>query len=165
MGNKTRMEERPRNAKRKASNVEESKDREGEVPSPRKVKSHKIIEDSEGEEWVRGREEWVKRDPVTGKSAEEARVSSPGEAEVEGTEEKKDKGKRNTKRVRKLDRLEVMRELVLAVRELGSKVDMFADEVRNRVDREYLEEWRQGYFLDRMRNARDLGEDSEEYSE
>jgi hypothetical protein len=65
------------------------------------------------------------------------------EAEVQEKAEDKGKGKGKEKRTKKLERLEMMRELVLTVRELGRKVDMFADEVRvsnvlrNRVDREY----------------------------
>jgi hypothetical protein len=142
---KERMEEKPRVEKRKVSMVDESKDSEGEVPSPRKVKSCKIIVDSKEEEWLGGREEWVKRDPETGKSAKEAWASLPSNAEIEGADKEKDKGKSKVKWVRKSERLEVMRELVLPVRELGSKVDRFADEVRvldvlrNWVDREYLE--------------------------
>jgi hypothetical protein len=36
--------------------------------------------------------------------------------------------------------------------------------LRNRADREYLEERRRWYFSDRMANARDWNEDSERYS-
>jgi hypothetical protein len=49
-------------------------------------------------------------------------------------------------------------------------VDRFAEEVRvsnvlrNRADREYLEERRQWYFSDRMANPRDWNDDSERYS-
>jgi hypothetical protein len=74
--------------------------------------------------------------------------SLASEAEVQG-KAGKDKGKRKAKRARRSERMELMREMILAVRELGSKVDRFADEVRasnvliNRADREYLEEWRQ----------------------
>jgi hypothetical protein len=52
------------------------------------------------------------------------------------------------------------------VRELGK----FAEEVRvsnvlrNRADREYLEERRRWYYTDRMANAKDSGEDLERYS-
>jgi hypothetical protein len=55
---------------------------------------------------------------------------------------------------------------------LGSKVDRFADEVRassvlrNRADREYLEEWRQERYMERLKSVRDLrGEEAEEYLE
>jgi hypothetical protein len=56
---------------------------------------------------------------VTGKLSEEAQASLPSEAKVGGTEKEMDKGTRKAKRARKSERLEVMRELVLAVRELG----------------------------------------------
>jgi hypothetical protein len=105
-------------------------------------------------------------------------------SEAEVTEEReadKGKGKREVRRARKearrserkvreLERSEQMKDLIYLVRELGSNVDRFVDEVRvlnvlrNRVDREYLEERRRWYFTYRMRNAVDLNEDSERYS-
>jgi hypothetical protein len=57
-----------------------------------------------------------------------------------------------------------------AVRDLGNKVDRFAEEVRvsnvlrNRADREYLEERRRWYFSERLEHARSWNEDSERYS-
>jgi hypothetical protein len=75
------------------------------------------------------------------------------------------------KSARRSERNELMREMILAVRESGSKVDRFADEVRvsnvlrNRVAQEYLEERRQWYFRERLENARELSKDSERYSE
>jgi hypothetical protein len=63
-----------------------------------------------------------------------------------------------------------MQDLIHVVIDLGKKVDRFADEVRvsndlrNRADREYLEEWRRWYFNERLEHARDWNEDSERYS-
>jgi hypothetical protein len=84
------------------------------------------------------------------KVTEDVLENTASEAEVQG-ETEKDKGKRKAKEVRRVRRPErsgLMREMILVVRELGSKVDRFADEVRalnvlrNRADREYLEERR-----------------------
>jgi hypothetical protein len=61
--------------------------------------------------------------------------------------------------------------LIDVVRDLGEKVDTFAEEVRvsnvlrNRADREYLEERRRWYFLDRMMHAREWENGSDEDSE
>jgi hypothetical protein len=58
-----------------------------------------------------------------------------------------------------------MDELIDVVRELGDKVEAFAGEVRvsnalrNRADREYLEERRRWYFSDRLLHARNWQEE------
>jgi hypothetical protein len=138
------------------------------------VKSRSVIEDSDGEDWLSDREGRAKKDMGQVEIAEEVRESSVSEAEVQGKTEK-DKGKQEAKEARKArrsERSELMREMIMAVRELGSKVDRFADEVRassilrNRADREYLAERRRERHMERMRNARRLrGEESEESSE
>jgi hypothetical protein len=168
---KARTEDMPKSGKRKVSEVDKSED--SKVTSPRKVKSRRVIEDSDEEgDWKEGREQRAKRNLKMGKLAEEARASSPSEAEEEkrsGMEKQMERKK--AKQVRKSERMEVMRESGLAVRELGSKVDRFVDEVlalnvlRNRVDREYLEMRRRENFMERLENARDLSKESEEYSE
>jgi hypothetical protein len=63
--------------------------------------------------------------------AKEFWEGSVSEAEVQG-ETEKDKGKRKAKEVREVrgsERLELMREMIMAVQELGSKVHRFADEL------------------------------------
>jgi hypothetical protein len=81
------------------------------------------------------------------------------------------KARRSERKMRRLERSEEMKDSIYIVRGLGNKVDRFAEEVRvsnvlrNRADREYLEERRQWYFTDRLANARGLSEeDSEVYS-
>jgi hypothetical protein len=117
---------------------------------------------------------------------EEVRSRSPSSPEVrEKTEEEKEMDKREVKRARKearrserkarrSERSEEMKDLIHAVVDLGKKVDRFVDEVRvsnalrNRADREDLEERRRWYFSDRVLNAKDWekgsGEDSGRYS-
>jgi hypothetical protein len=168
---KPKVESEPKSDKRKLSEVEDSEGDEGEGPSSKKVKPRSVIEDSDGEDWLGDREDRVKKDMV---HVEEFREDSVSEVEVRG-ETENDKGKRKVKEARKarrLERSELMREMIMAVRELGSKVDRFAHEVRassilrNRADREYLEERRQERHVERLRNARRLrGEDSEDSSE
>lgn len=171
---KSKVESEPKSDKRKRSEVEDSEDDEGEEPSSKRVKSRSVIEDSDGEDWLSDREGRAKKDMGQVEIAEEVRESSVSEAEVQGKTEK-DKGKQEAKEARKArrsERSELMREMIMAVRELGSKVDRFADEVRassilrNRADREYLAERRRERHMERMRNARRLrGEESEESSE
>jgi hypothetical protein len=148
----------------------------------KKVKSNSVIEDSEEEweEWegIQDKGDWPKE---SGKmmETEEVRVSLASEAEIqEETEEDKSKEKREARKevrrsernARRDEKRKLLKDLVYLVRELGSKVYQFADEVRvsnvlrNRADREYLEERRRWYFTDRMGNAKDSGEDSERYS-
>jgi hypothetical protein len=171
----------PEENKRKVSEVE-SEDSE-EEPLAKKFKSKSVIEESE-EEW----EEWkgiqeteeVREEKVT----EEVREVTEGVREVmeEVREADKKEAKRARKEARRWERkarssemLERMDELIDVVRELGDKVETFAGEVRvsnelrNRADREYLEERRRWYFSDRLMHARnwqeeDSGEDSEVYS-
>jgi hypothetical protein len=106
--------------------------------------------------------------------AKGVRESSVSKAKVqEETEKDKRKWKaKEARKARRLERSELMTEMIMAVRELGSKVDRIVDEVRassilrNRADREYLEEWRRERHMERLRNARRLrGEESEESSE
>jgi hypothetical protein len=158
--------------KQKACEVEESEEREGEGPSSKKVESHSVIEDS-GEEgdWHQDRENRPKKDMGEAKVAQEIRASLVSEAEVQGKAEDKGKGKAMEERkARRSERTEMMRDLTQAVRELGDKVDRFADEVRvsnvlrNRVDREYLEERRYWYFSERLANAGESNKDLERYS-
>jgi hypothetical protein len=79
--------------------------------------------------------------------------------------------RRSERRARRSERADRMDELIDVVRELGDRVDRFAEEVRvsnalrNRVDREYLEERRRWYFSDRMLHARNWQEDSDVDSE
>jgi hypothetical protein len=155
----------------KVSEVEDSEDDEGKEPSAKRVKSRSVIEDSSKEgDWLRDREDRPKKDMSKVKVAEEVWAISASLAEVQ-EEVEKDKGKGKAKEARKVrmsERAELMKEMVLVVRELGSKVDRFVDEVRasnvlrNRADREYLEEQRRDY-MERLRIARDLrGEESGE---
>jgi uncharacterized protein YukE len=107
---------------------------------------------------------------------EEVRATSVNETEApEKTEEEREKDKREAKRVRKemrrSERLEEMKDLIHVVVDLGKKVDRYADEVRvsnalrNRADREYLEERRRWYFSDRMLHAKDWEKDLDVDSE
>jgi hypothetical protein len=177
--------------KRKASEVE-SKDSE-EEPLAKKFKSNSVIEDNkeEWEEWegVQDKGDWPK-DLGEERETEEVREVTEEVREVteevwevteevwEVTEEVREMDKREVKKARKearrSERSEEIKDLIHAVRDLGNKVDRFAEEVRvlnvlrYRADREYLEERRRWYFSDRMLDAKDwekgLGEDSERYS-
>jgi hypothetical protein len=159
----------------------------------KKFKSNSVIEESEEEweEWdgVQDKGDWPKdsgEEIETEEFREEVegvRVSSVSETEVpEKTEEEMEKDKREAKRARKearrserkprrSERSEEMKDLIHAVIDLGKKVDRFADEVRvsnvlrNRADREYLEERRRWYFSDRMLHAKDWEKGSDEDSE
>jgi PP-loop superfamily ATP-utilizing enzyme len=152
-----------------------SKESEGKEPLAKKVKLRRVIEDS-GQEWD-GIQDNEDRPKGLGKveEAEEVRARSASRAEVqEKAEEEKGKEKREARReereARRSEKSEQMKDLIQAVRDLGDKVDRFADEVRvsnvlrNREDREYLEEQRHWYFSDRLANARDWNKDSEQYS-
>jgi hypothetical protein len=182
--------EEAKDGKRKASEVN-SEASEGEGPSPKKAKSMSVVEESE-EEW----EEWngiqeneeVREQVVTEEIREEVveEVREVTEEVREVTEEVRKADKKEAKRARKEARrwerrarssemLERMDELIDVVRELGDRVENFAGEVRvsnalrNRADREYLEERRRWYFSERKLNARNWqeessGEDSEVYS-
>jgi hypothetical protein len=144
---------------------------EGEKPSPKKAKSRSVIEDSE-EEW----EEW------NGIQETEEVREGVDVVREEVTEEIWEMGKREVKRARKearrwerkarrSERSEKMDELIDAVVELGDRVEKFAEEVRvsnalrNRADREYLEERRRWYFSDRLLHVRNWQEDSDMDSE
>jgi hypothetical protein len=162
---KAKDEEDPKR-KRKASEID-SKASEGKAPSPKKVKSRSVIEDSE-EEWE-GIED---KGDCPKESGEEQEVEEVREVmeevweevteEVweEVTEEVREMDRREAKRARKearrSERSEKMDELIDVVMGLGENVDKFAEEVRvsnvlrNRADREYLEERRRWYFSDRM---------------
>jgi hypothetical protein len=146
---KARKEDKAKSGKQKMSEIEGSEDSEGEGPSSKKVKSRSVIEDSdEGVDRIQDKEDRLKDSG----EVEEAEEVQANEAEVqEKAEEDKGKRKREVKearRVRRPERTEMMRYLIQAVRDLGEKVDRFADEVRvsnvlrNRADREYLEERR-----------------------
>jgi hypothetical protein len=112
---------------------------------------------------------------------EEVRARSVSMSEIqERTEEDKEMDRKEAKRERKearrserkarrSERSEDMKDLIHAVVDLGKKVDRFAEEVRvsnvlrNRADREYLEE-RRWYISGRLENARGLSDgDSEVY--
>jgi hypothetical protein len=115
--------------KRKLSEVELSEDSEGEGPS-KKVKSRSVIEDSDREDWLQDREERLKKSLDKVEVMEEVQEGSVSEAEVQ-EETEKDKGKRKVKEARKarrLERSELMREMIMVIWELGSKVDRFAVE-------------------------------------
>jgi uncharacterized protein YoxC len=109
--------------------------------------------------------------------AEEVREVAEEVREVDKKEAKRARreARRWERRARRSERADRMDELIDVVRELGNKVDEFAAEVRvsnalrNRADREYLEERRRWYFSDRKLNARnwqeeDSGVDSEGHS-
>jgi hypothetical protein len=165
---KVKVESELKNGKRKLS-----KDGEGEGTSSKKVKPRSVIEDSDGEDWLQDREDGVKKDMGQVEIAEEVRESSVSEAKVR-EETEKDKGKWKAKEARKMrrsERSELMREMIMAVWELGSKVDRFVvDEARassvlkNRAEREYLEEWRRERHMERLRNARRLRREESEQS-
>jgi hypothetical protein len=183
---KVKVAKEPKDSKRKASEVD-SGATEAKGPSPKKVKSRSVIEDSE-EEWE-GIEDKENGPQASGEGqeAEEVREEVEGvqegveEVQEEVTEEVREMGKREAKRVRRearrserrarrSERSDRMDELIDVMRDLGDKVDKFAEEVRvsnvlsNRADREYLEE-RRWYFSDRMLHARDWQEDSDVDSE
>jgi uncharacterized protein YoxC len=176
-----------KDGKRKASEVD-SEASEGEAPSPKKAKSRSVIEDSkeQWEEWNGIQEPEEVREEVEDVQAEvteEIREEVEEVREVveeirEVTEEVREVDKKEAKRARRearrwerkarrSERSERMDELIDAVMELGDKVDKFAEEVRvsnalrNRADREYLEERRRWYFSDRLLHARNWKEDSD----
>jgi hypothetical protein len=147
----------------------------------KRAKLQCVMEDSEEEwegildkgDWPEGSGETRETEEVR-EEDEGVRASSVSEAKSqEKTEEEKQKESRNARRearrmerkARRSERLEQMKDLIYLVGELGSKVDRFAEEVRvsnvlrNRADREYLQERRRWDFPDRMANARDWNED------
>jgi hypothetical protein len=179
------------NDKRKASEVK-SEDSE-EEPLAKKFRLKSIIEDSEEEEWggIQDKGDWPKESGEVQETKEVRAVTEEVREEVrevwevteevgEEVEEVREMDKREAKRARKevrrserkarrSERSEDMKDLIHVVIDLGKKVDWFADEVRvsnalrNRADREYLEERRWWYFSERLEHARDWNEDSERY--
>jgi hypothetical protein len=173
--------------KRKASDIE-SEASNNEEPSPKKVKLRSVIEDSEEEweEWegIEDKGDWPKesgeeqeveevwevteevREEVREEVMEEVRKMDRREAKRARTE-----ARRSERKARRLERSEEMKDLIHVVVDLGNKVDRFVEEVRvsnvlrNRADREYLEERRRWYFSDRMLHARDWEKDSDVDSE
>jgi hypothetical protein len=166
--------------KRKASEVDSEESEEESLAKNVKLNS---VSEEEWEEWegIQDKGDWPKESGEMRETEEVleedegVRVSSTEPQEK--TEEEKEKEQKESRKVRRLERKvrrlersEQMKDLVYLVRELGSKVDWFAEEVRvsnvlrNRVDREYLEEQRRWYYTDSMANAMDSGEDSERYS-
>jgi hypothetical protein len=122
MVSKVRTEDKPKSGKRKVSEVEDSEDDKAEVASPRKVKSRQVIEDSNGEgDWLQDREHRENRELDNVKVAEEVQGSSASEAK---DREEADKGtaKAKAKSARRSERNELMREIILAVRELGLRM-------------------------------------------
>jgi hypothetical protein len=164
-----------------------------EEPLAKMFKSNSIIEDSEEEweEWegIQDQREWpeesgkVQETEEVREVTEEVQEGNEGAwtssvSETEGqekAEEEKEMEQREVKRARKearrSERSEEMKDLIHAVIDLGEKVDRFADEVRvsnmlrNRADREYLEERRRWYFSDRLLHAKDWEKGSEVDSE
>jgi hypothetical protein len=144
------------------------------------VESGSIIEDSE-EEWegIQDKGDWPKASGE-GQEAETVREEDAEVrevmAEVRGVDKREAKRARKEvrrweRKVRRSERSEEMKDILHAVIDLGKKVDRFAEEVRvsnvlrNRADREYLEERRRWYISSRLENARGLSdEDSELYS-
>jgi hypothetical protein len=111
---KVKDDKDPKGGKQKVSEVEESKENEGKGTSPRKVKSWRVIEDSDEEgDWLQDREARPKKDMDKVEVAKEVRESSVSKAEVQEKVVDKGKGK---KEVRRLERTEMMKELILAVR-------------------------------------------------
>jgi uncharacterized protein YoxC len=179
---KAKAKEEPKQ-KRKASEME-SESSEGEEPSPKKARSESVAvhSEEEWEEWngIQEAEEVREEVEEVGEVVEEVRDVTEEVREVTGEVRKVDKeeAKRARKEVRRWERKmrrwersEDMKDLIHAVIDLGKKVDRFAEEVRvsnvlrNRADREYLEERRRWYISSRMENARGLSdEDSEMYS-
>jgi hypothetical protein len=180
---KAKEAEVPEENKQKVSEVE-SEDSE-EEPLAKKFKSKSVIEDSE-EEWEEwnGIEDEGEQPKELGEEqgTEEVREEVEEVREVveevreEITEEVREVDKKEAKRerrearrwereARRSERSDRMDELIDVVRELGDKVDRFAEEVRvsnvlrNREDREYLEERRRWYFSDRMLHARNWQEE------
>jgi hypothetical protein len=187
---KAKGAESTKGGKRKASEVD-SEASEGEKPMAKKAKSASIVEESEEEfeEWngILEAEEFRKgmvteevREEVEGvqEVVEEVREVAEEVREVVDKKEAKrarKEARRWERRARSSEMLERMDELIDVVRELGDRVESFAGEVRvsnalrNRADREYLEERRRWYFSERKLNARNWqeegsGEDSEVYS-